>query len=355
MNKNTILLIGKNKTGKTKKVLFSEVNKKIENNENLLILDSKEEYYNNFAKNLIEKDYDIKVINFKDPSKSNGWNPLSYVKYLYDNGNFDKAVEILNMMGKEIFRNENPNSDPYWTNMSTYYFIGLCLILLKISKEESDEAASQFYSILQVSNEGEEKYSDTTYLREYCKNLNSMDPIRITLDSIINAPTETRGSIISVFKEKINNYFMRSNLVKSFRNDGFHIEDCSNNKKTAVFVIGYKPLNSLVNILINQITDYILTKDKTYNIILDDFDSLPRFNDLEEIIKNTNHSNTNLYLTATNKEDLFEKYKGDKFKNIEETIELNEFYEEILDEVSYPLPDLLNYELMKFDFKKYVK
>ena len=50
----TILLEGKTESGKTRGILFDEVEKMIAKEENLLILDSKAEYYNNFYKALLE-------------------------------------------------------------------------------------------------------------------------------------------------------------------------------------------------------------------------------------------------------------------------------------------------------------
>ena len=54
MKNNTILVIGKGKTGKTRNILFNELDKKIKDGDNLVILDSKYEYYNHFYNKLID-------------------------------------------------------------------------------------------------------------------------------------------------------------------------------------------------------------------------------------------------------------------------------------------------------------
>lgn len=354
MNKNSVLIIGKNKTGKTRKVLFNEVNDKINNNENLFILDERLEYYNNFGKKLKEKGYNVKVVNFKEPGMSNGYNPFEYITYLYNNGKTDKAIEMLKNMGEYIFRTDIGSADPFWTDMANNYFIGLSLILLKIAKENNDSSATKFYSLLQIIDQGEEKYKDTTYLKEYCSELDLNDPICIALNSILKAPSETRGSIMSVFKQKINNYFMRPELVNSFNSNDFSVEELNKPEKTAVFVVGYKPLNNLSNIIIEQAIDYIYSISNKFNIMLDGFDKLANFNDIEEIIDIANHSDINIYLTTTDKNELINKYKNSKLSNIEEYVELNEIYDyEVLEE-RCELPTLETHELSRFDFKKYV-
>ena len=54
--------------------------------------------------------------------------------------------------------------------------------------------------------------------------------------STINAPSDTKGSILSVFKQKIKLFSSRENLsVKCFRHSDFDLKDIGR-KKTAVFL-----------------------------------------------------------------------------------------------------------------------
>ena len=76
--KNTNLLIGKPDSGKTRGYMFSEIEKMIHENKNFFVIDNKEEYYPRFQKILKEKWYDIYLLNFNDPEKSQGFNILYY-------------------------------------------------------------------------------------------------------------------------------------------------------------------------------------------------------------------------------------------------------------------------------------
>ena len=132
MNENVMKIIGKSNTGKTRKILFEQVNEEIKKGNNLFIVDNKQEYYNNFYDELTNKGYDIKVVNFKEPLKSNGWDPIEYVNYLYKNNELDKTIEKIKSIGLKIF--SKIDFDPFWSQMSSDYFTGVVLSLIKITR-----------------------------------------------------------------------------------------------------------------------------------------------------------------------------------------------------------------------------
>ena len=100
--KNTISVIGKSKTGKTN-ILFNEVSKKINDGDNLLILDTKLEYYNHFYNELKNNEYKIQVVNLSEPLKSDGWNPL------YENSeDFKNAIDHYLQTCKDL--NQEPET-----------------------------------------------------------------------------------------------------------------------------------------------------------------------------------------------------------------------------------------------------
>lgn len=357
MKEKTVGIIGKSGSGKTRDILFKEVQNIISNRENMIISDERLEYYNYFGQLLKDQGYRLEVINFKDPMKSSGWNPLGYISYLYNNDKTDKAIELLEKMGKLIFDDRETNSDPFWTNMATSYFIGIVLILLKISKEEKDPHAIDFYSILSVMLDGEKEYKESTYLKEYISKLSSLDPIYVALSPIVFAPNETRGSIISVVKSKINTIFMRPQILNMFYNESMNIEHLTDNSygKLAVFVINYKPMNRMTNVFIEQAFSAVSDNNQKMNFILDGFDELPKVNGIDEMINIANHSNNNikLYVTSTSKEKILDKYNEAEFSNIEKVIELTNKIEMLLEDNEYELPKLVEHKVEYFDFKKY--
>ena len=131
--KNTNLIIGKKGIGKTS-VMFDEIKKLIENEENLLIIDNREEYYKTYGEELNNKGYKINVINFKDSTKSNGFNPLYMPYKLYKSGNKDTAIRIIDNFSKSLMHKQEV-MDPFWTDSAASYLTGLIILLFKEAKE----------------------------------------------------------------------------------------------------------------------------------------------------------------------------------------------------------------------------
>ena len=346
MKENSIGIIGKSNTGKTRKILFNEVNYEIKKGNNLVIVDEKKEYYNHFKKELEDNGYTIKVINFNKPLESDGYEPLAFIQYLYNNDRYDDAIEQIKIMGKIIFHDEHTN-DPFWENMATDYFIGIVLTLLRCEKENK----MSFGSILNIINEGEKEYKATTYLKTFCESLDSMDPIYIALTPTLYAPDATKNSIMAVVKQKLNEFFMRSDLLKSFYSNYFHIEFLQNNdyEKLALFIINYNPIASLTNILINQV--YIAIKDiKKMTFIIEGIEDLPKIAMIEEMINSANEGKIKLYASTRNFAKLQNKYPRYTFSNVETGIELKDKYETdyIDNDLSLPKLEVHNPEYFKF-------
>lgn len=363
MKEKTINIIGKSNTGKTKNILFNEVDNEINLGNDLFILDQKKEYINNFGNKLKENGYEISIINLKEPSRSDGWDPLEYISYLYENNKIDKCIELIKKMGLSLFK-EKKNIDPFWENSATDYFTGIVLILLKIaSKTENTPGLNTFTSIYNIINQGEKSYKNSTTLKTYCESLDPMDPIYISLSPIIYAPNETKGSIISIVKQKLNTFFMRPELLKSFYNNNFKISKLieKENTKKAIFVIGYNPLNTLTNIIIEYLYDILITNNQNMTFILDGFDDLPELLCIEDMINTGNEGNIKLYLAIKNEDKLSEKYKSYIFNNIEKEIRLNDKYnkqsniDENLNNKIYSLPYLKENTPVYFDFEEYIK
>lgn len=326
MKYNTTLIVGKNKTGKTRKIIFKDLKEKIKNKENLYILDNNKEYYNHFYKELKDNDYVIQVVNFKEPTKSNGWNPLSYPAYLRNEGKLDESVEVLESMANEIFYQEK-EEDPFWRLMSQNLFVGLSLLLYRIGEKVDDKHLYEFPTLMLLLKIGEEKYKDSTVLKKYLELLDPTDPIYISLSPIVFAPTETKGSILSVFKTKINLYLLREELVKSFTNNSYSEAKIPNTsfKNHAIFIIGNDSLNRLTNIVIENSFREALKNSRKSTFIIDEFDKLPKMLEINTMINKANRNNIDLYLTATTMDNIIDKYG--KLDNIQQTIETKDYYE----------------------------
>ena len=349
MKENTIGIIGKANTGKTRKILFKEINEEIEKNNNLLILDGKTEYYNHFRDELIQKGYTIKVINFKNPLRSDGYDILEYVEYLYNHGEIDHCIEEIRKIGIYLFKSNF--KDSFWIDTVIDYFVGLVLILLK----NQTPGSLNFGSILNIINDAEKKYKDSTILQTYCDTLSPMDPIYMAISSTVYAPQETKNTILSILKQRLNLYFMRPNLLNSFHNAYFHVPHLSDHTKLAIFIINYEPLDKLTNILIEQAYDIAKENNNYFTFILDGLDELPEIYSIEEMINYANSGKMKIYATTKNFDRLAIEYKRYAFSNVERKVVTEELYESDYEDVVAVLPSIHNHSPHYFEFEKFVK
>lgn len=322
MNYNSTFIIGNRDTGKTRKKLFYEIENKLETGESFVILDIHKEYYNHFMEKFQVKGYRINVIDLKNAKHSDGWNPLSYPFFLMNQevGEYDLSIEQLENMANEIFYDKD-EIDPFWRVMSQNLFIGLCLLLRRISSKNKDIHLMQFPTTMLLLSVGEEKMEDSSLLRKYVESLDATDPIYVALSPIVFAPAETKGSILSVFKMKMNRFFLREDLVKSMLNNCYS-EDLVGYQKTVVFLENIP--NTLTNIFIGQCFTEAYRNSNSITFILDEFDQLPHFVALEEKVKQSRKSNVSVYLATSNPEMISMNYPS---LAVEETISLTDIYQ----------------------------
>lgn len=321
LEKNTNLIIGKINSGKTRGILIPEVSRMIKNNENMFILDSKQEYYKTYAEELKKKGYQVKLFNLSDSTKTNGWNPLSLPYFYYKNGKKDKSIELIEKLALEIFKTDNPNSDPFWGNMASDYFTGLVLILFKEGKTEEINLGS----IQMMISSEDKKIDDTTIMKKYLEKLEPIDNIYIATSSTVFAPSDTKGSILSVMKQKLNLFLMKEELLDALIIDDFKLQELQ--EKIAIFVIGKSSYNILSNILINQVIEVARENKIKFSFILDNFDTLPNLLELKDFIENATYYNFKINIAVKSKEEFLERYGKfiiDRFDKVVEVSDIQD-------------------------------
>ncbi|MBQ8891379.1 MAG: type IV secretory system conjugative DNA transfer family protein [Bacilli bacterium] len=251
------LIIGSTGSGKTQNIIFPMIEILAKHGESMIITDPKGELYEKKSNMLRSKGYNIVVLNFRDPGRGNAWNPMTLPYNLYRSGNRDKAMELLDDLALNILYDEgNKNADPFWEKTSADYFSGLSLGLF----DDAKESEINLNSISLMTTVGEEKMGGSTYIKEY---FNLKDPgssAYINASSTILAPSDTKMSILAVFKQKIKLFASRENLSEMLSYSDFDISEIGR-KKTAVFIIVQdekKTYHSLVTIFIKQVYETLI-------------------------------------------------------------------------------------------------
>lgn len=285
------LVIGATGSGKTQTVILPTVKILSKKRESMIITDPKGEIYEKTSAMLRDKGYQILLLNFRDPQNGNAWNPMSLPYKMYKDGQQDKAIELLDDLALNILYDpSNKNADPFWEKTSADYFSGLSLGLFEDAKEEE----ININSINLMSTVGEDKFGGSTYIKEYFGTKDPSGAASINASATITAPNETKGSILSVFRQKVKLFASRENLSEMLSYSDIDLESIGE-RPTAVFVViqdEKKTYHSLVTILLKQIYETLISTAQKHggvlpvrtNFLLDEFANMPPLKDVTTMI-----------------------------------------------------------------------
>lgn len=317
------MIIGSTGSGKTQGLSFPFIRVMAKAGESMIVTDPKGELYEGTANELKERGYNIILLNFRDPQNGNCWNPFSLPYKLYKEGNIDKATELLEDLAKNILYDESSKGqDPFWENTSADYFTGLSLALFDDAKEEE----ININSINLMSTIGEDKIGGTTYIKEYFSDKDQTSGAYVNAASTLMAPSDTKGSILSVFKQKIKLFSSRENLSEMLSHSDFDLEEIGR-KKTAVFIIiqdEKKTYHPLVTIFLKQCYETLVRvaqetggklKYRT-NFLLDEFANMPPLTDVDAMVSAARSRNIKLSFIIQNFSQLNDVYGKEKAETI---------------------------------------
>ena len=284
------LVIGATGSGKTQTVIKPTVKILAKKGESMIITDPKGEIYESTAEMLRDKGYQVLILNFRDPQNGNSWNPMSLPYEVYKSGRQDKAIELLDDLALNILYDESNKDDPFWEKTSADYFSGLALGLFEDAKAEE----ININSINLMSTVGEDKFGGSTYIKEYFGEKDPASAAAVNAFGTITAPSETKGSILSVFKQKVKLFASRENLSEMLSYSDIDLASIGK-KKTAVFIViqdEKKTYHALVTILLKQIYETLIDVAQENggklpvrtNFLLDEFANMPPLKDVTTMI-----------------------------------------------------------------------
>jgi len=286
---NHTLVIGATGSGKTKSVVDPLVYSLAKAKESMVITDPKGEIYKDHSNLLRDRGYDIIVLNFREPQKGNCWNPLTLPYQLYKVGNTDKATELVDDVALNILQDKKAQ-DPFWEKSASDYFAGVTLGLFEDAKEEEVNLNSINY----VTTVGEEKFATSNYIKEYFSLKGESSTPYVFASNTINSPTETKGGILSVFRQKIRLFASREQLSEMLSRSDFNMRDIGK-KPTAVFMVIHDEkttYHALATIFIKQCYETLIDVAQECggklpvrtNFILDEFANMPPLKDVTTMV-----------------------------------------------------------------------
>ena len=288
-SENHTLVIGATGSGKTKSVVDPLVYSLAKAKESMIITDPKGEIYKEHSNMLRDRGYDIIVLNFREPQHGNCWNPLTLPYQLYKAGNTDKATELVDDVALNILKDKKAQ-DPFWENSAADYFSGVALGLFEDAKEDEINLNSINY----VTTVGEDKCPPSNYIKEYFNMKGESSTPYVFASNTINSPTETKGGILSVFRQKIRLFASREQLSEMLSRSDFNMRDIGK-KPTAVFMVIHDEkttYHALATIFIKQCYETLIDVAQECggklpvrtNFILDEFANMPPLKDVTTMV-----------------------------------------------------------------------
>ncbi len=284
------MIIGSTGSGKTECIVKPMVNLLAKKGESMIINDPKGELYKYCGDYLKEQGYNIVVLNFREPDQGNSWNPLTMPYYYFKNGNVDKATELLEDIANNILVDPKNKDSAFWEKSGADYFSGLAIGLFRDGKENE----INLNSINLMSTVGEERLGAKTYIQEYFNMKGEASPEYIFASTTFNAPSDTKGGILSTFRQKIRIFASREKLSEMLSYSDFDMRSIGE-RKTAVFLIIHDEkttYHSLLTVFLKQCYETLVEVAQanggklTYrtNFILDEFANMPPLSDVDSMV-----------------------------------------------------------------------
>ena len=285
------LVIGSTGSGKSQTIVEPMVELLIKKGESMIITDPKGELFKAASDYMRQRGYNVVILNFREPQNGNAWNPLTLPYQYYKDGNFDKATELLDDVALNILYDPNNKSgDPFWEKSAADYFSGLSLGLFEDAK--TDEI--NLNSINYMGIVGEEKFAASNYIKEYFTLKGESSNAYVFASNTINAPSDTKGGILSVFRQKIRLFASRENLSEMLSYSDFDMRNIGK-EKTAVFIVIHDEkttYHGLATIFIKQCYETLIDVAQSNggklpyrtNFILDEFANMPPLKDVTTMV-----------------------------------------------------------------------
>ena len=284
------MVIGSTGSGKSESIVKPMANLLAKKGESMIVNDPKGELYKYCGDYLKSQGYNIVVLNFREPDRGNAWNPLAMPYYYFKNGNMDKATELVEDIANNILVDPKNKDSAFWEKSAADYFSALAIGLFRDGKPDE----INLNSINLMSTVGEERFGASNYIKEYFNIKGESSPEYIFGSTTFNAPSETKGGILSTFRQKIRIFASREKLSEMLSYSDFDMRSIGE-QKTAVFLIIHDEkttYHSLLTVFLKQCYETLIEVAQsnggklTYrtNFILDEFANMPPLQDVDSMV-----------------------------------------------------------------------
>ena len=263
-------------------------------NENIFVSDVKGELYAYTAENLKKQGYNVYVLDFINPKKSNRFNFLDPIILAAEKGDISLAESLTSDLVSVLVPDNDTSGkgEPIWRNgEQSIRKTGISAFVLdNIGHRERQTLRNVYYFISEMFAEQED---GETLIDLYMEEKEANNPIKKFYAVAATAPSRTRGSFItsalSTLQIFINEYIDNITCKSDFTFDEFE------QHKTAIFVLlpdDKTANNKLVALMVQQIYTAIVELSRKnggelknrFNFILDEFSNFTKIDSFETML-----------------------------------------------------------------------
>lgn len=321
---NHTLIFGNTGSKKTRNFCIPTVYALGNAGESMVISDPKGEIFRYTSGFLKQQGYSIATFNLRDMTRSSKWNPL-YIPFIYfQNGDKDRAMEMVTDFANILKMDVHHRDDVFWENQAAELLIGMIFALFEC---ENNAAKINMKSILTMRGyiELESSRDDSTNVFwDFVRTFKPGSFVRTKLASIysLRNTEKTLNSVLATFDTMCRAFSINQQLMQLISGNEINF-DLALKKKTVLYLITpdeKTTFHFLVSIFVKQFYEYTISQAQMFqdcklprrlNFILDEFSNFPKISDMPAMISAARSRNIRFMLVVQSKQQLTSMYQDD--------------------------------------------
>ncbi|MCX8075236.1 MAG: type IV secretory system conjugative DNA transfer family protein [Clostridia bacterium] len=252
INENThSITIGATRSGKTRTIVLQTIGNLGFAGESMIISDPKGEIFEFTSEFLESIGYEIVVIDFKDPLKSNKYNFLQPVIDAVNNNDYRKAEEYAWDITTSLVGSEDSKMEKIWRDGEMSIIAGSIMTVVYENKDRPEvQNLTNVYSF--ISEMCLSDYGDMP-INRYIEDLDDNHPAKKIFNIARIAPEKTRGSFFTSALTTLKLFTSESINNMTCRSD-FNIKDTGKIKRAIYIILPDERITyySLASLFVNQ-------------------------------------------------------------------------------------------------------
>lgn len=226
-NKHTLCL-GNTGAGKTRRILIESLCTLGLAGESIIVSDPKGELYQMTSDFFRKLNYDVNVLDFKTPEKSDRYNFLQPIINAIDSNDIKKAEDLTWDLVECIVQKSGSNTDPLWENGEKSIIAGsIMTVLFENKNHEEYQNLTNVYAF--ISNMCQTDENGYMPLSNYIENLSEDNPAKRIFSISTIAPEKTRSSFFTSALATLR-FFTSKSIYTMTNTSDFILEDIGKRK-----------------------------------------------------------------------------------------------------------------------------